>query len=190
MCTTGMVLKPLTDLYDPKYLELSYPQLLDQCETVFENYFITTEMATNTEKHTRGQSHSKLWFEQRAGRVTASKLKAAVCTNMSQPSMSLIKSVCYPESNCFKSEATSWGCEHENTAIKAYASQEGSNHKKIVISDNRLVIHCSHPFMGTSPDSFVKCECCGKGVIEVRYPYSCKQTSINKKAAEDSQFFL
>ena len=52
------------------------------------------------------------------------------------------------------------------------------------------MIHPSYPFMGSSPDSFVKCECCGKGVIEVKCPYSCKQKSVNKKAAEDSQFFL
>ena len=102
MCMRGLVQKPLTDLYNPKYLELSYPQLLDRCETVFENYFITVDMIASTEKHTRGQSHSKLWFQQRAGRVTASKLKTAVCTNKSQPSMSLIKSVCYPESNVLK----------------------------------------------------------------------------------------
>ena len=116
----GLVPKPLTDLYNPEYLELLYPQLLDQCESVFHNYFFTADMATNIEKHTRGQSHSKLWFQQCAGQVTASKLKAAVCTDASQPSMSLIKSVCYPESNCFKSTATSWGCEHEKTALEAY----------------------------------------------------------------------
>ena len=45
MCVKGMVPEPLTDLYDPKYLELPYPQLLDQCEIVFENYTITAEMA-------------------------------------------------------------------------------------------------------------------------------------------------
>ena len=147
-------------------------------------------MAASTEKHTRGQSHSKLWFQQRAGRVTESKLKTAVCTNKSQPSMSLIKSVCYPESDCFKSKATSWGCEHEKTAIEAYVAQETSKHKRFEISDNGFVIHPSYPFMGSSPDSFVKCDCCGKGVIEVKCPYSCKQKSVNKKAAEDSQFFL
>ena len=91
-----------------KYLELSYHQLLSQCEVVLNNYSVTADMARNVEKHTRGQALSKIWFQQRAGRVTASKLKAAVSTNMAQPSISLIKALCYPESNCFKSEATSW----------------------------------------------------------------------------------
>ena len=142
MSMTGLVPKPLTDLYDPKCLELTYPDLLEKCETLFENYFITVDMATNIEKHTRGQSNSK---QQRAGRVTASKLTAAVCTNESQPSMSLIKSVCYPESSCFKSKATSWGCEHEKTAIEAYVTQEKSTHRNFEVSDSGLVIHPSYP---------------------------------------------
>lgn len=186
----GIIPQPLADLYDPAYLQLSYPQVLDQCETVFENYVITADMAANVEKHTRNQSQSKLWFQQRAGRVTASKLKAAVCTSLSQPSISLIKSVCYPECNRFASKATAWGCVHERTALEAYVSQERSKHTKFDTWISGLVIHPSYPLMGASPDSFVECECCGKGVIEVKCPYSCKQESVNKKAAEDSRFFL
>ena len=78
-------------------------------------------MARNVEKHTRGQALSKIWFQQRA----ASKLKAAVSTNMAQPSISLMKALCYPESNRFKSEATSWGCHHEKSAITAYTIHAG-----------------------------------------------------------------
>ena len=104
-----------------------------------------------------------LWFQQHAGRVTASKLKTAVCTNMSQPSLSLIRSVCYLESNYFKSKATSWRCDHEKIAIEEYASQEKSKHKKFRISDSGLVIRPSHLFMGSSPDSFIECECCEWG---------------------------
>ena len=59
----GLVPKPLTDLHNSKCLELTYPDLLEKCETVFMNYFITVDMATNIEKHTRGQCHSKVWFQ-------------------------------------------------------------------------------------------------------------------------------
>ena len=119
-CMRGIVPKPLTTLYKPEYLELSYHQLLSQCEVVFNNYSVTADMARNFEKCTRGQALSKIWFQHRAGRVNASKLKAAVSTNMAQPSISLIKALSYPESNHFKSEATSWGCDHEKSAITAY----------------------------------------------------------------------
>ena len=52
-----------------------------------------------------------------------------------------------------------------------------------------LVIDPSHPLRGATPDSFVECKCYGKGVIEVKCPYSCKQKSIEQRT-EDSQFFL
>ena len=181
-CMRGIIPKPLTTLYKPEYLELSYHQLLSQCEVVFNDYSVTGDMARNVEKHTRGQALSKIWFQHRAGRVNASKLKAAVSTNMAQPSRSLIKALSYPESNHFKSEATSWGYDHEKSAITAYTTQEGKiNTLNFPISKSGLVIYPSHSFMGASPDSFVECKCCGKGVIEVKCPYSCKQKSIEQR---------
>ena len=62
-------------------------------------------------------------------------------------------------------------------------------HTEFSISESGLVIDPSHPFMGASPDSFVECKCRGKGVIEVKCPYSCKQKSFEQRT-EDSQFFL
>ena len=67
--------------------------------------------------------------------------------------------------------------------------QEGKKHTEFSISKSGLVIDPSHPFMGASPDSFVECKRCGKGVIEVKCPYTCKQKSIEQRT-EDSQFFL
>uniref|UniRef100_A0A1X7SP42 PHD-type domain-containing protein n=1 Tax=Amphimedon queenslandica TaxID=400682 RepID=A0A1X7SP42_AMPQE len=189
LCIRGIIPKPLSYLYNKECLNFTYIQLLNHCDTVFRNYSITAEMAQNVEKQTRGQSHSRIWFQQRAGRVTASKLKAAVCTSNSQPSTSLIKSICYPESHCFRSISTSWGCEHETSAIAEYKLKEGSRHIDFVTSNSGLVIHPSYPFMGASPDSYVECKCCGKGVVEVKCPYSCKEKLLNERVAEGS-FFL
>ena len=131
LCRRGIISKPLTTLYKPEYLKLSYPQLLSQCEVVFNFYSVTADMPKNVEKHTRGQALSKFWFQQRAGQVTTSKLKAAVSTNMAQPSISLIKALCYPESNHLKSEATSWGCDHEKSPITVYTTKEGKKTHRI-----------------------------------------------------------
>ena len=70
---SGVLPKPLTQLFSPVYLDLTYPELLSTCEQVFEGYQI--------ELKTQDQSISKLWFQQRAGHVTASKLKAATHTD-------------------------------------------------------------------------------------------------------------
>ena len=49
---------------------------------------ITQEMADAVEQETRAQGHSKFWFKQRAGRVTASEIKVVCHTNLAHPSHS------------------------------------------------------------------------------------------------------
>lgn len=58
---------------------------------------LTAEMVLAIEKSTHDQSNSKLWFNYRAGRVTAPRTKAVCKTDSALPSQSLIQSICYPE---------------------------------------------------------------------------------------------
>ena len=83
-------------------MQLNYDELLKQCESVVVD--ITQEMADAVEQETRAQSHSKFWFKQRAGRVTASEIKVGCHTNLAHPSHSLIKTICYPEEFSFSSK--------------------------------------------------------------------------------------
>ncbi len=155
---------PLSNLYQEDYLSKSYIDLLEQCETVFDSISISHKQATNIEVATRDQAKSKLWFRFRSGRVTASRLKAACHTNLSQPSQSLIKSVCYPENYKFTSRATSWGCQHEKEAREAYICEIQTKHLNVTVTDRGLVIDPNYPYLGASPDGYVKCVCCGPGV--------------------------
>ena len=83
LCEKNMLPRPLTDLFKDEYLELSYPDLLVKCEELFATIEVTSAQAKCIEKKTKGQSLNKIWFQQRAGRVTASKLKLAARTNCS-----------------------------------------------------------------------------------------------------------
>ena len=122
--------------------------------------------------HTRHQAHSKVWFQQRTGRVTASRLKSAVCTNVMQPQQYLIKVVCYLESACFKSNATTWDCQHEEEVCREYESMAQSHHIDFSISKSGSVVPESYRFMSASPDGIIDCECCGHGVLELKCPNS------------------
>ena len=128
----------------------------------------------------------KYWFCYRAGRVTASKLKAAACTNLAQPSLSLIKTVCYPERHKFHTQATEWGCEHEKTARDAYLKKAKNSHLNLVVSDSGLVIHPQYPYLGASPDGCICCECCGRGVLEVKCPFSCRNQTFLEASSKSS----
>ena len=166
---------PLSELFQWEFLKLSYTELISKCETVFSNLAVTVSQAKRVESLTRDQAKSKYWYRYRAGRVTASKLKAAAHTKLAQPSLSLIKVISYPECHKFNTPATKWGCEHERTAQEAYIRKAQEHHLNLTVSDSRLIIHPQYPYLGATPDGFIKCDCCGQGVLEIKCPYSCKR---------------
>ena len=176
---------PLSALFDPSAMDLPYCDLLKKCEEVFESLAITNEQARNIEASTRDQTHSKMWFRYRAGRVTASNFKAAAHTDLSQPSQSLIKCICYPESYRFSSKATEWGCEHEKIAREAYFQKVAKSHLNLTITEKGLVIHPEYPHLGASPDGYIECHCCGCGVIEIKCPFSCRDHSFLEAIGEN-----
>lgn len=109
-----LVIPGLGSLYKSENEELTYKELLDVCENVVFN--LTTEQISEIERNTRAQYGCDLWFQHRAGRITASKMKAACHTDPASPSVSLIKQICYPKQCSFSTSATRWGCDHEDTA--------------------------------------------------------------------------
>ena len=113
----GTLPRPLTEYCEEKYLKLNYPDLLTQCVIFFASWEVSPEQAKEVEEKTQKQSGSKIWFQQRAGRITASKLKSVLCTDIMQFSRSLILRICYHQ---FKCKATAWGCEHEKIALDKY----------------------------------------------------------------------
>lgn len=180
---------PLSDLYDESMLAASYVDMLEHCETIFASIFVSPEESKAIEEHTRKQSSSDLWFECRSGRITASKFKSAVRTDPHQPSESLVKGICYPQRFKFSTKATCWGCEHESTARNSYKEVQQKKHSALQISDSGLVVSTMYPFLGASPDGNVSCSCCGEGAIEVKCPYSCKDSHF-KESAESPGFCL
>ena len=170
--------KPLTSLYNEDYLKLTYPELLSKCDEQFSKLVLTKEQTQNVEEITRAQASSRIWFQQRAGRVTASKLKAITHTRVEQPSQSLIKLICYPEVYRFSTEATKWGCEHEKVAWKQYIDIQATKHNNFQVSDSGFDIDTMYPHLGASPDGIVSCDCCsGSGVVEIKCPFSCRSVS-------------
>ena len=156
----------LSQIYKSENLNLNYLELL----SIATNYQITvTEQQTaHVESKTRLQANSRLWFQMRAGRITASHFKSACRTNPAQPSISLIMAVCHPEMSKFKTAATNWGCEHEKVAISRYLNASLKRHHNFRVIESGFFICTSHPLIGASPDSLTECTCCSEGICEVK----------------------
>lgn len=165
---------------------MSFPDLLTKCDEIYGTVSISVEQASAVELETKKQSDSKVWFEQRAGRVTASKLDSVLHTNQSQPSVSLIKSICYPEAVRLFSSACSYGCKHEDDARSIYAERMKMEHTAFGLKTSGLLLDPSNPFVGASPDGIIECDCYGTGVLEIKCPYSCKDVPFEHRAEEQS----
>ena len=58
--------------------------------------------------------------------------------------------------------------------MQAYTQQQSLKHKNLVVSDAGLLISLDRPYIGASPDGIVSCDCCGKGVVDVKCPLCVK----------------
>ena len=127
MCQKLKSIKPISDLFDEKYLDLNYIELLKECNAV-ELHLSDTDIRL-IEKDTIYQARENSFYRHRAGRIGESRSRAASHTDLSQPSQSLIKAICYPNVFRFSTAATRHGCNHEEPAILKYEKQMKMRHR-------------------------------------------------------------
>lgn len=139
---------------------------------------ITQEEALVLETATRAQSKSQLWFKHRAGRITSSNMKRVCGAKIDNPSLSLIKEICYPNIKKFSTVAVQWGLKHENTARNLYTKHQVARHENFTVSTCGFHVSLDFPHIGASPDGMVECNCCGTGCIEIKCPYKLLKGGI------------
>ena len=181
--------KLLHSLYKPAYLDSNYCELLKLADNHAHDE-VTPAMVDRLAQLTSKQSMSKEWFKYRAGRITASKFRQVLHTDCQQPSLSLLKSICYPETHRFSTKATTWGCQHEKDALTAYKTEMSASHADLNVTLCGFFISTEHPFLGASPDALTECNCCGQGVVEVKCPLSAQESSFAEAARNNTNFCL
>ena len=112
---SGELSKPLTYLYDKKALSLSFSDLLQKCEDIYDSVAVSVAQAKLVEEATRKQSNSKIWCDQRSGHVTAH-----LCL--------LLNLFAILEQTSFFSKACEYGCQHEDEARSIYSEIMAQNH--------------------------------------------------------------
>ena len=160
------------------------------CARLHLNLTVTVEMAASVKKEARAQTKSNLWFTNRAGRITSSRMKAVCHTNSTKPAQSLV--ICYPLELSFSSKETEWGQKQEKSARDLYFKKQRLCHEELTIVDSGLVINPQWPFMAASPDGVINCTYNeeGRGVLETKCPYTHRFESIEESASNDRNLCL
>jgi len=63
------------------------------------------------------------------------------------------------------------------------------DHNGMSVSQCGLVIHLEFPHIAASSDALISCDCCGKGVVEVKCPYKHRYTALPEYVAADDSCF-
>ena len=109
--------RALQNLFTTAYLEADFNLLTTLAES-YMHYDITPAMVDHLHELTQDQAKPRNWFNYRAGRITASHFRQVLHTDPHQPSLSLLKSICYPEICKFSTQAATRGCEYERMLLK------------------------------------------------------------------------
>jgi putative phage-type endonuclease len=148
--------------------------LYNECKKI-DNLTVSTDSVALIEKFTKEQARCLLWHEHRTGRITASKFHSASTTSSIKPARSLIKDILTSSYDCSnKVPSIAWGVEHEADARNMYAEIYSATHSGHTVSAAGLVVCKNNPFLAASPDGWVTDTCCGKGILEIKCPFSLK----------------
>ena len=181
---TKVCLPPsLRTLYEDTHEKLDRAHLMAKC-FVHKQPEVTEQQRTYVEMVTRSQSASPVWHEQRVGRITASTAHAALRAR-DPPPKSLLTRICKSATTPINTPAIVWGRQHEDEAFRVYtdivtgaSASPDRSHVECTTSKAGLHIGETEPFLAATPDGFVNCDCCGRGVIEIKCPYKHRDSSV------------
>ena len=130
------------------------------------------------------QNKCAMWYEMRIGRTTASLMKECMGKvdargNVSVRNTSFLGKVLGYEEN-IQTKEMKWGTTMEDTAISHYKAVQVKSHANLTVVRSGLCISQMNPFIAASPDAVVTCKCCGKGVVEVKNPYTARHVSVSE----------
>jgi len=198
----------LTSLYRADCVDMSKEQFdAVKCD-VLSKLSVTDEQILYVESVTKMQADSLIWYEQRAGRITGSTAYSALHSPVENFSPSLLRRLCCDQVVTINAPAIKWGREHESQAFAVYSAimtgdplkpphrfpvdmvfTGPTQHTNLSISKSGFHICKNMPFLGASPDGCVLCDCHGKGVVEIKCPFSGKEMTV-RELMQGKNFYI
>lgn len=152
-----------------------------------ESITLNEGQAEMINKKTVNQSQSQFWFDQRAGRITASSFYTVCHLRERTDRRNTVKHLMNycPISEDAMPQQLTWGHGKEKQALELYIKKQNKNHKKLSVSKSGLKINTSWPFLGASPDGIRICQCCSKKIIDVKGLYAKRNLPPHVGAEEN-----
>lgn len=178
-------IKDLVFLYKSR---TATPSAEDFCDRFLPEYFSQGDphLVEEVRERTCEQGLSKIWYDQRNNRITASNFHAV------KKRQQRIEKGDEVDNTCLVKKLTSvarrpatvnslrWGIDHESDALQAYKELEAIKHVNMTVTQTGLHIIPDVPYLAASPDALVECDCCGKGVLEIKCPYTLRDKDVNR----------
>ena len=127
---------------------------------------------------TTQQGDSEVWLEQRKCRITASNFHRVftrantIKANPTESPKALVETILGLKKTP-DTKALRHGKALEPHSKRKYIHAVVKHkHKKFSSNAVGLVLLKNYPYIGASPDMEIECECCGLGLVEIKFPYS------------------
>ncbi len=180
------------ELFKSEYLHGDHGQHAMQYEKYDENVIlkfmdfidIGKEQINVICDKTTHQGQSQFWFDQRAGRITASNFYKVCHLRQTTDRTNTVKLLMNYCPILHAPEQLEWGHEKEDVAADAYYKKLSKKHKDLSLSKCGLVINQQWPYLGASPDRIRYCACHGKVLVECKSLFA-KRNLLPDVAASD-----
>ena len=135
------------------------------------------------------QSETLLWYDHCQGRITASIFGSVYHTDLQSLSTSLLNSITV-KSHVPEVAAIKWGREKEAATRERYGNEAKRKHDTFELKRTGLHVNPQFPHLGASPDGLISCSCCGKGLLEIKCPYSKRDQHPRRVPSNDANFYI
>jgi hypothetical protein len=159
----------------------------EKMTTLLKKLCFSEKECAAVERCTRNQSNSKEWIEHRKGRLTASKhheyytkINTIMKTRIpvTPKTTPLVSNLLCQDKKLDKVATVQWGKCKEEEALKEFYALEATKHIDFKLEKSGLYLDKNRAYIGASPDGIMYCKCHGKAVIEIKCPFSIKDSKI------------
>ena len=179
-----------TDNKPESYNLPTVTQLKEKVQQFKSTLTLSAGKIREMERKTKDQHLCEQWYFARRYRITASNFGSVYHRRPTTQPDALVLRILGVKTFT-GSEATEWGKQNEERALKQYVLHQHSvGHEGLTTCQSGFVVCESHPFLGASPDANVYDPSAPQpfGVAEVKCPYSCRNVSP-VQACTETNFF-